>query len=87
MPRPAGFEKPIEGSYSHKEELEPCDSGFLTKAQQDILDAAVLEKQKSGKYLSLIPQLHSNILGWYLSTKYTGHTCPGYPPPPPLLFP
>jgi len=54
MPRPAGFiEKPTEGRYSYKEELELCDSGFLTKAQQETLDAAVREKQKSGRLLYL----------------------------------
>ena len=25
-----------------------CESGFLSQAQQDMLDAAVLDKQKSG---------------------------------------
>ena len=45
MPRPV-----VEKQTDFKE-LEPCDSGFLTKAQQDTLDAAVLEKQKSGMTL------------------------------------
>ena len=32
---------------SHKDQN---GSGFLTKAQQEVLDAAVIEKQKSGQF-------------------------------------
>lgn len=34
---------------------EASSSGFLTKAQQEILDAAVREKQKSGKISKIEP--------------------------------
>lgn len=46
MPRAAKSDL-VNGSYSP----ESCESGFLTKAQQELLDAAVLEKQKSGVLL------------------------------------
>ena len=47
--------RPVVGKQTDFKELEPCDSGFLTKAQQETLDAAVLEKQKSGKTLPRLP--------------------------------